>query len=89
MNDRLKKLEARREKIADEIARVKAREAAQNRKEDTRRKVLLGALILSMVEKGEWPKEKVDSALARFLTRPQDRILFNLPPVEYYAPRTE
>lgn len=89
MNDRLKKLEERRAKIAAEIARVKTREAAQNRKEDTRRKVLLGALILSMVEKGEWPKGKVDSALARFLTRPQDRSLFNLPPVEHSSPRTE
>jgi len=82
MNDRLKKLEERRSKIAAEIARVKAREAAQNRKEDTRRKVLLGALLLAMVEKGEWPKEKIDSALARFLSRPQDRSLFDLPPVE-------
>lgn len=82
MNDKLQKLEHRRSKIVAEIARVKAREAAQARRDDTRRKVLLGALILSMVEKGEWPKEKVDSALARFLTRPQDRMLFNLPPAE-------
>ncbi len=82
MSDRLKKLEARREKIAAEIARVRAREAMQNRKSATRRKVLLGALVLAMVEKGELPKEKVDSALARFLTRPQDRALFHLSPVE-------
>jgi large subunit ribosomal protein L7/L12 len=82
MSDRLKKLEERRNKIAAEIARVKAREATQIRKSDTRRKVLLGALVLAMVEKGEWPQEKVDSALARFLTRPQDRALFHLPPVE-------
>lgn len=81
MNDRLKKLEERREKIAAEIARVKAREATQIRKTDTRRKVLLGALVLAMVEKGEWPREKLDSALARFLTRPQDRALFSLPPI--------
>lgn len=82
MNDRLNKLEERRSKIAAEITRVKAREAAQTRKEDTRRKVLLGALVLAMLEKGEWPKEKIDSALARFLSRPQDRSLFDLPPVE-------
>ena len=81
MSDRLKKLEERKAKIGAEIARVKAREASQNRKSDTRRKVLLGALVLAMVEKGELSREKVDSALARFLSRPQDRALFSLPPM--------
>lgn len=82
MSDRLKKLEERRAKIAAEIARVKAREATQIRKNDTRRKVLVGAFVLAMIERGEWPREKFDSSLALFLSRPQDRALFNLPPVE-------
>lgn len=89
MSDKLQKLEERRVKIAAEIARVKAREATAKRKDDTRKKVLLGALVLSMIDKGEWPKEKVDSALARFLTRPQDRALFYLPQVELPRPVTE
>lgn len=80
MHEKLKKLEERRSKIAAEIARVRARETAQTRKDDTRRKVLLGALLLSMLDSGELPREKVDSALARFLSRPQDRVLFSLPP---------
>ena len=82
MSDKLKKLEARRTKIAAEIARVRACEATQNRKSDTRRKVLLGALLLSMLDSGELSREKIDSALARFLSRPQDRALFSLPPTE-------
>lgn len=82
MSDKLQKLEERKAKIAAEIARVKAREATQIRKNDTRRKVLVGALVLAMIERGEWPREKFDSALALFLSRPKDRALFNLPPVE-------
>jgi len=82
MNDRLRKLEERRAKIAAEIQKVRACEVMQTRKADTRKKVLLGALVLAMVEKGELPREKIDFALARFLTRPQDRALFDLPPVE-------
>lgn len=82
MSGKLQKLEERRVKIAAEIARVKAREATAKRKDDTRKKVLLGALVLSMIDKGEWTREKLDFALARFLSRPQDRVLFNLPPLE-------
>lgn len=81
-SQKLEKLEARRAKIAAEIARVRVREATQNRKSDTRRKVLLGALLLSMLDSGELSREKIDSALARFLSRPQDRALFSLPPTE-------
>lgn len=88
-NDRLKKLEERKAKIAAEISRVKARETTAKRKDETRKKVLLGALVLSMVDKGEWPREKLDSALAHFLTRPQDRALFNLPEWSSRAPETE
>lgn len=88
MNEKLKKLEHRKAKIAAEILRVKAREVAQTRKEDTRKKILLGALVLSMVDKGEWPKEKLDSSLARFLTRDQDRALFTLPPLGKCSPET-
>lgn len=82
MSGKLQKLEERRAKIAAEIARLKSREATAKRKDDTRKKVLLGALVLSMIDKGEWPREKLDFALARFLSRPQDRALFNLPPLE-------
>jgi len=81
MSDKLQKLEERRVKIAAEIARVKAREATAKRKDDTRKKVLLGALFLQMVDRGEWPQEQLNAALARFLTRPHDRALFNLPPL--------
>lgn len=89
MSDRLEKLEQRKAKISAEIAKVRAREIAQDRRADTRKKVLAGALLLGMVERGEWPHEKFDSALDRFLTRDQDRVLFNLPAQGSYTPETE
>ncbi len=46
--DRLAKLEEQRARINAEIQRVRAREQQQERKNDTRRKVLVGAMI--------WPR---------------------------------
>lgn len=82
MHEKLEKLEQRKAKIAAEIGRVKAREAEADRKADTRRKILAGALILSMAERGELiSKNELVAAMDRALVRPQDRTLFNLPPL--------
>lgn len=81
-NQKLKKLEARKAKIAAEIARVRGREAAAARRQDTRRKIIVGAVILGMVERGEgMPKNALFAALDKSLSRPQDRALFYLPPL--------
>lgn len=49
------------------------------RAEDTRRKILVGAAILAKVDRGEWPREKLLVMLDAFLTRADDRALFDLP----------
>lgn len=86
MNDRLKKLEARREKIAAEIQKIRGREAAAERKAATRKKIIAGGLVLGMVARGEVvDKSSFFAALDKSLSRPQDRVLFNLPPL---APKT-
>lgn len=87
MPDKLQKLEAKKAKIVAEIQRIRGREAAQNRKDDTRRKILAGALFLSMVERGEVVNKNVLlAALDKSLSRPQDRALFNLPPLPTETP---
>ena len=78
--NRLKKLQEQRARINAEISRVKAKEQQQKRKEDTRKKVLVGALILSKVEKGEWAREKLLESMDAYLERDHDRALFALPP---------
>jgi hypothetical protein len=80
LDDRLKRLEVQRVKITAEIGRLKSRHAQEERKRDTRRKLLVGALVLELVERGEWPRERLMEVLDRQLTRDIDRALFGLPP---------
>lgn len=87
MNEKIEKLEAKRAKIVAEIQRVKAREATEARKADTRRKIIVGSIILGMAQKGEgvW-KSELGVALNKYLSREQDRSLFNLPPIPPSTP---
>lgn len=79
LEEKLKQAKALKQKAE---ARVKATETKQNRANDTRKKILVGAAILAKVERGEWPKEKLLDMMGQQLTRPDDRILFELPPIE-------
>ena len=76
---RLDELLKKREELNAQIQQVRAKEAAQKRKEETRKKILLGALMMSMMEKGELDKGKMRKKLDGFLTREVDRKLFGLP----------
>jgi hypothetical protein len=79
LEEKLKQAKALKQKAE---ARVKASETKQKRADDTRRKILVGAAILAKVERGEWPKEKMLEMMGQQLTRPDDRVLFDLPPIE-------
>ncbi len=76
LEQKLKQAKAKKQQIE---ARKRAIEAKAKRADDTRRKVLVGAVILAKVERGEWPKEKLDALLSNALTRDDDRALFGLP----------
>lgn len=77
LEQQLKEAKARKKMIE---ARRRAIEARKNRRADTRRKILVGALILAKVERGEYPQEQLLAMLDQALTRPDDRALFELPP---------
>ncbi len=79
MTKRLEKLLEKRDTLNAEIQKVRARQSAQKRKEDTRRKILLGALVQEMMANGELDKEMIMKRLDGFLTRDIDRNLFNFP----------
>lgn len=49
------------------------------RSDDTRRKILAGALVLDMMERDEQTRIKFNDRLDKYLTRADDRALFNLP----------
>ena len=74
---RLKQAKAlKQQQLARERAAVKKRQ----RSDDTRRKILVGAVILAKVEHGEWPKERLREWMDKALTRADDRALFGLLP---------
>ena len=50
----------------------------QARRDETRRKILIGATILAKIERGEFAREKLDAMLDEALTRKDDRALFGL-----------
>ena len=72
---KLKQAKAKKQQIE---ARKRALETKEERANDTRRKILVGAAILAKVERGEWPRDKLLNMLDASLTRPDDRALFDL-----------
>jgi len=74
--DRLEKLRQQREKIAARIRREEAKQRDKERKTDTRRKILAGALVLERAESDPAFKTELYQWLGRFLVRDDDRALF-------------
>ena len=78
LEKRLKQAKALKQQ---QVAREKAAERKRQRSEETRRKILVGAVILAKVERGEWPQERLRELMDQALTRADDRALFGLLPV--------
>ncbi len=83
IEDRIADLERRLKQAKalkqQQVARSRAAEKKRQRSEDTRRKILVGAVILAKVDHGEWPKERLREWMDKALTRADDRALFGLP----------
>lgn len=73
----LKQAKAKRQQIE---ARKRAVESKQKRATDTRKKILIGAAIQSMIERGQWSADNLQRIMDQTLTRDDDRALFGLPP---------
>lgn len=73
---RVKQLENRKKQIEARKLHLLLKGKRAN---ETRRKILAGALVLDMMEKDEATKQRFLERLDRFLTRPDDRTLFGLP----------
>lgn len=82
MGKRLDDLMKKQEQINKQIETLQKQEAETQRKEDTRRKVLIGAAILDAIEKKEWSDAQLKALMSKFLIRSTDRKLFGLPAIE-------
>lgn len=68
----------KREQLNAQIQAIKSKEASQKRKDDTRRKVLIGGVVIKMLKTGEMPQERLTHILDKHLEKDADRALFEL-----------
>ena len=78
-NARVKKLEEAQARLNAELQRARGRAAQEKRKRDTHRKILIGAMVLDRVERGDLPEQRFKADMDRFLEKDRDRQLFDLP----------
>jgi len=81
-NPQMEKLLRRRAVIDATLNRIQARKRSDSRKKDTRRKILIGAVIMQEMKNdplnfGAW----VNNLLSERLTKSRDRDLFNFPTI--------
>lgn len=76
LQNRLTQLKLRQQR---NDARERALEAQRERKLETRRRILVGALVMSLAKEGQIDPNQLRAWLDRALTRTDDRALFNLP----------
>jgi hypothetical protein len=75
LEERLKQLKARQQRIE---ARRRSLESRRTRRDDTRRKILVGAIVLAKVDQGVIDETVLRGWLKGGLSRPDDKALFGL-----------
>ena len=83
-NERIAELENKKQQIANRIVRLRNIESTEQRKLETRRKILAGAWILHRIDQAQNTDDRLRLMLMQglddFLEHPRDRELFDLPP---------
>ena len=78
LEEKLRQLKARQARVE---ARKRALLSRRARKDDTRKKILAGAIVLAKAGQGELDPKLFHAWLDQGLTRADDRALFDLPPL--------
>jgi hypothetical protein len=79
LQEKLSRLKLRQQHLD---ARKRAIETLRERKAETRRKILVGGIVLAKVEQGEIDNLQFRGWLDQSLRRAEDRALFGLPAVD-------
>jgi hypothetical protein len=66
-------VKARKEKLAARLSTLSAKAKVEDRKRDTRRKIVVGGAILDAIEKDKVLASKVRQILSVAVSRPHDR----------------
>ncbi len=80
MPAKLNKLIAQKKSLEARIAKEKAKAKQQERKDDTRRKILVGAVVLKHMEHDVSFKHNIEHLLEAQLVKTVDRDLFGIAP---------
>ena len=84
LGERIESLEAKLKALKTKQLRIDARARAlasrRDRKDDTRRKILIGATILARIDSHQLDHATLETWLDAHLTREDDRALFQLRP---------
>lgn len=73
LDEQIKRLQARKQAVD---ARERSKQTAQKRKDDTRRKILIGSCMLQLVKDDPVAEKRLLAHLDRFLIEERDRKLF-------------
>lgn len=74
----LEKLKMQQAKITARIQQIQARNKVTERKQDMRRKILIGAYYLDQAKQNPETLNAIKTGLSDYLTRNSDRQLFDL-----------
>jgi hypothetical protein len=85
IDERIEALEAKLKQLKVQHQRKEARARSvasrRSRREELRRKILVGAVVLAKVEDGSLEEKVLQGWLEPALTRDEDRMLFELGPI--------
>ena len=86
MSDRLEQLKIQQEQLKNKIRQIEDKEKEKSKKLDTRRKILIGALMLQEMKDKPDTEKTVINKLDKFLTKERDRELFGFATLETIKP---
>ena len=75
--EKLEELRRKESQIKAQIQQLKQRDQAEERRKDTRRKILIGGAVLAKIKRGEWNYQQLVSLLDSELKSDRDRALFD------------
>ena len=73
LESRIVSLKAKKDALTARLNALQAKAKTEDRKRDTRRKIVVGAAVIAAIEKDDALARRVRELLARSVTRPNDR----------------
>ena len=80
-NSKIDKIQQQIQALKEQLKKEKTKQNARQRKTDTRKKILLGAMLMDWVDTGQFDEADLLEGLDKFLVRNIDRALFDLPQI--------